>query len=311
MKYFLSLLCIALLCGCGGGGKELQSICVPDSAVSIQLFGDSTQLEQGAAVQDWMNERYGVGAISVTNYGVSGTTLADFPSAKVEPHAISVVNYGINDYRVTGNTADAFKARMSTINPTVMQTPNPPIDGFSHAIRELAAERVSRIIDVSSAVRAQPAWQTQIHDGVHPNAFLYAWITYHVVGPALAKLVDQRLCTASLDAAGTVLGSNVRIGENSASIIWGVKNAAALTGQIAFVNSGNTAAALTFSGLTTPFSFSPQACTAAARGGRCIVTVTMDSGGKVGGQGTQVIKASGASNGEVIGSVWGNLISVP
>lgn len=113
--------------------------------------------------------------------------------------------------------------------------------------------------------------------------------------------------TAALTGTGS--GSHIILATNNASALTAVKGGASATGTVTFKNTGNLAATLTMSGLTSPYSVSPTSCTAAANNGTCVVTVTMTTGGAVGSQGTQTLTATGGGDGVATASVSGTLTS--
>ena len=308
-----AFLLAVVLSACGGGagvspdadGLALKP-CTSTGTVRIQLFGDSTQWEQFGAVQAWMDDRYGAGLVKVSNLGASGTTAADFPASQVEAGAITVVNYGINDSRQTIPSVAIYKERLRKINATIYESPSPPFDTYASSMREVAAERGAVLLDVSARVRAQPGWIKQIHDGVHPNEFLYTWITHQVVGPALAAMVEDRLCLANAQQLGVTTGSSVRVSQNSAGVMWAAAGRPT-QGQVTFQNQGRTSALLSFSGLQAPYAISPMSCNVPPRGGTCTVTVSMEARGALGGAGVQILSATGGDNGPVKTVIWGNV----
>jgi lysophospholipase L1-like esterase len=162
--------------------------------VLVQFFGDSTQEQQGGNLQIALDMALGPGRALVENLGVSGTTAADFPGAKVKHGAITVANYGINDSRSPGATVTAYKASLRKIAPAFFETPSPPFDGYAQAMREVADEMGRPVIDVSAQVRALPGWETRIFDGVHPDPGLYGIIARDIVAPALADAVRRANC---------------------------------------------------------------------------------------------------------------------
>ena len=97
-----ALVVFAIAAGGGMTGASAapaaSTVKVCSSPVRIQLFGDSIQEQQFDAVQKLLDQSLGPGAAVVENHGLSGTTAADFPFAKVKPGAITVVNYGVNDH---------------------------------------------------------------------------------------------------------------------------------------------------------------------------------------------------------------------
>ena len=258
-------------------------------------------------MQQWMDGRFGPGVVTVTNHGKSGSGAADFPAGLVQPGAITVVNYGINDIRMPGANVSAYKTRMAAIAPAIFQTPNPSFDGYAQAMREVALQLGRPVIDVSKEFRAQPNWSSQLTDTVHPSWSALLWIVYQVVGPALADQVDQRLCTLQLDAAGRAPGSLLRASTPSL-IAWGQQGGTRASARVTYTNAGSQLAQITFSGVEPPYRLSQTECTVPPFGGVCTVDISLDSEGPLGGQGTQVLQATGAGNGPVSLLVWGMLV---
>lgn len=200
-------MCLILLAltACGGGGSSIPApVSQPAPApaqdcakpVLVQFFGDSTQEQQHGNHQVSLDLALGPGVAVAENLGVSGTTAADFPAAKVKPGAVVVVNYGINDIRAPGASVETYKARLRAIAPTVYETPSPPFDGYAEAMREVAAELGRPVIDVSATVRAMPGWEARVWDGVHPDPGLYGIISRDIVAPSLVAEVRKRLCAS-------------------------------------------------------------------------------------------------------------------
>lgn len=307
------------LAACGGGatavvpgGGQRSNVgflppCTPQTDIRIQLFGDSTQELQGDEMQQWMDGRFGPGVVSVTNHGKSGISSADFAAGEVKSGSITVVNYGINDIRIPNANVDAYQTRLTAIAPAVFQTPNPPKDGYAPAMRQVAAQLGRPLIDVSEEFRMRPNWQSQVPDAVHPTWSALLWISHQVVGPALAVQVEQRLCTAQLDAAGRAPGSLLRASTPSL-IVWGQQGGLRASASVTYTNGGGQAAQISFNGLVPPYRLSQTTCTVPAFGGSCTVNISLDSNGALGGQGTQQLQATGAGNGTVTALVWGMLV---
>lgn len=195
----------ATLTACGGGGSSEPTKPAPPTQqpaqvcarpVIVQAFGDSTQEQQGNYLQLALDIALGPGFALVENHGVSGTTAAEFPAAKVKPGAVTLANYGINDSRAPGASVAAYKANLRKIAPTLFETPSPPHDSYAQAMREVAAELGRPVIDVSAKVRAMPGWEGRVWDGVHPDPGLYGIIARDIVAPALAAEVRKRLCAS-------------------------------------------------------------------------------------------------------------------
>lgn len=190
---------VAFLTACGGGGaspeapaKQPTKVCPP--TVTVQVFGDSTQEQQGNYLQLALDLALGPGRVVVENHGLSGTTAAEFPATKVKPGAITVVNYGINDSRADGASVEKYKARLRAIAPAIFETPSPPFDGYAQAMRDVAKELGKPVADVSAGVRAMPGWQARVPDGVHPDPGLYWMISRDMVAPVVADAVKQVSC---------------------------------------------------------------------------------------------------------------------
>jgi len=196
MLALVALLPVISACGGGGSGDVSQpkpaKVC--SGPVIVQAFGDSTQEQQGNYLQLALDIALGPGFALVENHGVSGTTAAEFPAAKVKPGAVTLANYGINDSRAPGASVAAYKANLRKIAPTMFQTPSPPHDSYAQAMREVAAELGRPVIDVSAKVRAIPGWEGRIWDGVHPDPGLYWIVSSQIVAPAVAEVVRKAQC---------------------------------------------------------------------------------------------------------------------
>jgi len=185
-----------LVVACGGGGSDApeaaqpQSACVP---VVVQMFGDSTQEQQGSNLQRYMDQRFGAGRVVVENLGVSGTTAEQMRVELVKPSATTVSNYGINDQHQSVSV-EVFKAALRRANTTIFETPNPTLDGYAPAVREVAAELGRPLIDVSAWVRSQPGWEQHVPDTYHPDEWLREQVTNRLVGPAIGDAIASRIC---------------------------------------------------------------------------------------------------------------------
>jgi lysophospholipase L1-like esterase len=186
----------AVMCACGGGGSDAPEAAQPQGAcaqVVVQMFGDSTQEQQGQNLQRYMDQRFGAGRVVVENLGVSGTTASQMRVDLVKAGATTASNYGINDQH-QGVSVEAFKAALRRANTTFFETPNPTLDGYAPAVREVAAELGRPVIDVSSWVRAQPGWEQHVPDTYHPDEWLREQVTFRLVGPAIGDAIASRIC---------------------------------------------------------------------------------------------------------------------
>jgi lysophospholipase L1-like esterase len=196
LAYYLAGIATVISASCGGGGSDapdsepLQQPCTP---VVVQMFGDSTQEQQGQNLQRYMDQRFGAGRVVVENLGVSGSTAAQMRVDLVKPGAVTASNYGINDEH-QGVSVEAFKAALRRANTSIFETPNPTLDGYAPAVREVAAELGRPVIDVSAWVRAQPGWEQHVPDGYHPDEWLRGQVTQRLVGPAIGDAIAGRVC---------------------------------------------------------------------------------------------------------------------
>lgn len=191
---FVSALCALVLSACGGGGSDK-----PPEARTLQLFGDSTQHEAA----DSYRAKYG--AARVIDSSVSGTNSRDgvalLPSVRGD---VLLVNFGANDAVLADPThltpIAEYKANLRLIAAAparvIFETPNPQtsdlrnLPPYVQAMREVAAETGTQLIDVYACMSASPGWQGLIRDGVHPSIPVgYDWIVANCVAPALVGVL--------------------------------------------------------------------------------------------------------------------------
>lgn len=197
LAYYLCGVVTVLAASCGGGGDDVSpeqpQTSVQCTPVLVQMFGDSTQEQQGQNLQHYMDQRFGAGRVVVENLGVSGTTAAQMQTSLIKAGAITASNFGINDQH-QGVSIEEFKAALRRANTAFFETPNPTLDGYAPAVREVAAELGRPVIDVSSWVREQGDWQSHVPDGYHPDAWLRGQVTERLVGPAIGDSIAARVC---------------------------------------------------------------------------------------------------------------------
>lgn len=188
--------------------------CLPAKPVRIQLFGDSTQFgydgktgQQTAhppavVLQSLMDERFGVGAVIVTERAVPGSASAQLlagtdgrnrPWPQEVDADIVVVNHALND-AYTKVPLQKYAEQLRQLHPTVYETPNPvtigwPSPKYARVMRQVAAEQHAPVADVETWMRAQPHWQRHLTDRLHPDDATYGEIVRQVLMPALEPLV--------------------------------------------------------------------------------------------------------------------------
>lgn len=202
----------ATLSACGGGAPATPSECT-SRVVTVALLGDSTQYgidgttttpgyfgdqavnNPGAELQAVMNTQFGLGAVIVTNYGVSGTTAAQAPRGVTAD--VIVENYGINDM-VGGYSQLAYHQNIEALHPTIIETPMPTVwgDPREQAYLDTDASFGLPVVDVYSYVRSLPNWQSYFPhaDSVHGSDALYQLIVDNVLAPAVARQVAPLRC---------------------------------------------------------------------------------------------------------------------
>lgn len=197
--------------------------------MKIGLYGDSTQkglsVEGSTSVQNdyppskvlqmMLDQKYGAGVHSVSNYGIGGSTIIQaldtplFDGKNVVQHMdchaddIVIANWGINDAYVVGNTATAHASYYTAMKTFVearakkfiYESPNPLNNTHDPILVSLDTGVKSitglTIIDVSWQTRMYyPQWAAHLDDTIHPNQILYLWI-----GLLLFKGVDTYLQT--------------------------------------------------------------------------------------------------------------------
>ena len=193
LHFALACLCL-VLAACGGGGSD-----TPPEARTLQLFGDSTQHEAA----DSYRTKYG--AARVIDSSVAGTKSSDGVALLASVRGdVLLVNFGANDAVINDPThltpIETYKANLRLLAAAparvIFETPNPETSDlrdlapYAQAMREVAAETGTRLIDVYACVLASPGWQGLLRDGVHPSIPVgYDWIVTNCVAPALVGVL--------------------------------------------------------------------------------------------------------------------------
>ena len=188
--------------------------CTPTVPVTVQLFGDSTQVAayNYGFLQDEMNTQFGVGAVHIVLAAVSGTNSTNLVEGTDGLNArwpasvtanIAIVNHGINDQRVLTTLAQ-YRANLITFTNSsaviVLETPNPlhsvawSNPAYNSVMRDVAVATKAPIADVETYVLGLRNWQANIPDGVHPDATLHALIAKNVIAPTLKPLITKMRC---------------------------------------------------------------------------------------------------------------------
>lgn len=193
------------------------------SSLRVQLFGDSTTAGVDGSLgrigeatprdllQAELDARFGVGAVSVEDRSVSGSSSGEllrgldgrnpaWPSGV--DATIVVVNHGINDakFSVPLSTYAGNLAAMANINARViLQTPL-PISGrafetsaYADTVRRFAMDRGFGMADANRYVTGL-ADRAVMPDGVHPSAALYRDLNANVLAPAVVKAIHSTGC---------------------------------------------------------------------------------------------------------------------
>lgn len=224
---FLGLLFAALgLAACGGGdaGQD-DPPCL--TTVTIQLFGDSTQLGSPPRweakgdlpeplLQAALDAEFGAGTTMVIARGVGATTsqeLRDGTDTLNKPWPQSVaadfvlINHGINDMRgvegVTPAVGEAqFEANLRFFAQTpgvILETPIRPWNAepkdYAVITRRVAAELGLPLIEIRKTVQEYPDWCAVFSpDCVHLNDAGKQFVIRQAIMPVLRPLVASRLC---------------------------------------------------------------------------------------------------------------------
>ncbi len=192
------LLLVALAAGCGGG----DSSSTPPAARTLQLFGDSTQHEAAPFYRRRLGARLVDSSVAGTRSGdlISGTTSDPRPWPAPVVGDLVLVNHALNDSAVAAHVElEAYRANLRRLADApglvLFETPNPVTDPirnpapYVQVMREVAAERGVRLVDVYGCLTARADWPTLIRDGTHPSDAGYAYIVDTCVLPQLADLL--------------------------------------------------------------------------------------------------------------------------
>jgi lysophospholipase L1-like esterase len=223
----IALLALAL-CGCVGDRYVAQEAprdagCPLSKVITVQLFGDSTQVgwdgrsqrvadrTPGVILQERMDAVFGAGRVKVSVRAVSGTTLLQLMNgtdglnsqpwpAHVEADVV-VVNHGVNDAR--DNDLERYRAALRQLStPTsrlIFETPNTvtknyDVRPYAQAMRQEAARRGVPVADVHEYTSSMVTWPFLIPDHYHPTSRMYELIVANVLAPAVTQQV-RAFCT--------------------------------------------------------------------------------------------------------------------
>jgi len=192
MRSVLALLLAAALAACGGGSDEPQQTQSAQSAPAaeaapphIELFGDSTLRMVGFELAKVYGDRIENRAVNGTSStmliaGTDGLN-APWPGSVDAPYVI--VNHGLADgYAYYGQLTQAqYRANLEILASApgaqvIFQTPLPStapgrdMTEYAQTMREVAAERGLRLIDMNACFLRAPAYASLFVDGTHPNA---------------------------------------------------------------------------------------------------------------------------------------------
>lgn len=207
MHRLIAVASFALLAACGGGDpitEEPQAVCQP----TIQLFGDSTLDEEIGAAPYWI-ARFGnrvtnraVGGTNSTAL-VNGTDGLNIPWPGSVNAQYAVINHGLRDgylpFPHAYTPIEQYRANLRTLSvapgtEVIFQTPNPStiaardMTPYAQVMREVAAERGLKVIDVHACFQQQPNWQARVPDGTHPDAQGLQYIVNTCVAPVVQAL---------------------------------------------------------------------------------------------------------------------------
>lgn len=211
-KTLLATLAAAVLTACGGGGSPDSAHEQPAAtctAPTIQLFGDSTLDEPLGAAPYWI-AKWGA---RVTNRAVGGTNSRELRAGldgknlpwpgSVQADVV-VINHGLRDGYTPFPAAFTplaeyrdnlrFFAAHSAGARVIFQAPNPStkegrdMAPYAQAMREVAAEVGSQVIDVYACFQQQADWRARIPDGTHPDAEGLRYIVNVCAAPVIEAL---------------------------------------------------------------------------------------------------------------------------
>jgi lysophospholipase L1-like esterase len=225
MKSIIAVILVSTLAACGGGGgssagnsPSTAPVLKQCAAIRIQLFGDSTQWGlDGAtkvraavypelALQQAMNNRFGIGKVIVSTRAVEATTsqmLVDGTDRLNKPWPqsvdadIVVMNHGTND-DLLNTGVEQYKANLRALAKApaiiVFETHLPVFhreNGYAVAMREVAAQLGVPLIDSKKYAESLPNWEQYQPDYVHPTSDGYSLIARNAKFPVLEPIVAK------------------------------------------------------------------------------------------------------------------------
>lgn len=218
MRKALAILAATILTACGGGGGSTSStapVAKACQATRIQLFGDSTQwgldvvthnraaMYPELALQQAMDQRFGLGRVVVSTRAVSGTDTTKLlagtdglnaPWPQSVAADIVVINHGINDTVSIDQYKANLRALLKAPAQVVLETNLPMATGYAeinNAMRTVATETGTVLIDSNRYALSLPAWSQYSPDGMHATGEGYALIARNAKMPVLAPMVEK------------------------------------------------------------------------------------------------------------------------
>ncbi len=188
-------LALSVLAACGGGGDPVYS----GPPRTVQMFGDSVQDLEFPTVSAALGTRASDRAVhgSNSNNLVDGTDGLNKPWPESVAAQVAVINHGSNDAAadriVTPLEQYRANLRRLAVAPAlvIFETPmpalknRPDLDSYVQAMRDVATETGTPLIDVNACVKAMPNWEGMLYDGVHPTPEAAAAIVSRCVLPSL------------------------------------------------------------------------------------------------------------------------------
>lgn len=199
------LAALLLLAACGGGGAPAQL-----NRRTLQLFGDSTMRNMAPDFLAIFGERVEPRGVGSTTSGdlIAGTDGRNLPWPQSVTADVVLMNHALNDTNPAplGTPIDQYRANLRRLADApaivVFVTPNPlreynPLTGadpvrvaqYAQAMREVAAETRTPLIDVHTYCLRQPDLAERLADNVHPDAELRSRIVRDCLLPGLAPFV--------------------------------------------------------------------------------------------------------------------------
>lgn len=199
-----------ILSACGGGGNEPATPCAP----TIQLFGDSTMAPELGAGPLWI-AKWGPRVTNRAVGGTNSTALRTGTDGLNAPWPMSVnadyvvINHGMRDGFIPFPQAftplEQYKDNLRFFRDhnggaeVIFQTPNPStilperdMAPYAAAMKEVAAEKGNKVIDVYACFQQQPNWEQRIPDKTHPDQQGLQYVVDTCVTPVVEALTCKK-----------------------------------------------------------------------------------------------------------------------